>query len=90
MQKITDSLAVLMESTTVSMETRSFVGSGEKKTRTLALPTVISSDQPDSLAVSGTEGSLAISFWRAMKRSANLRESNICSKLAWLVNPSGV
>src|SRR5215467_11665264 len=62
MQKMTDSSAASIESTTVSIETRWFFGSGEKKTRTFALPTAMSSDHFAPLAVSGTEGSPVSSF----------------------------
>ena len=40
MQKITELFAPLTDLITVSMETRLFVGSGEKNTRTVVLPTL--------------------------------------------------
>src|SRR5262245_39859873 len=61
MQKITELFARLTEAITVSIDTRLFVGSGEKNTRTVVFPILIGRDQPASLAVSPMVGSSAIS-----------------------------
>src|SRR6266542_659234 len=64
MQKTADCLAALTAATTVSSDTRLAEGSGEKKTRTLALPILTGADHPVSLAVAATAGSGAISSRR--------------------------
>src|SRR5262245_56633838 len=73
MQKITELFARLTEAITVSIDTRSFFGSGERRTRTVVLPSLIGRDQPVSLAVSPIVGSSAISCCRSTYNFCKLR-----------------
>src|SRR6266404_9606831 len=90
MQKTTDFLASRTALTTVSIDTRAFFGSGEKETRTCALPTVTGLDHPAPWAVKATAGSPCKRCCRSEYREANSGESKMCSRFAWLVSPSGV
>src|SRR5262245_28827221 len=65
MQNMTELLAPLIALITVSIDTRLPFGSGEKKTRTAALPTLIELDHAASFAVAATVGSFCSSFCRS-------------------------
>ena len=65
MQKMTELLAPFTALTTVSIDTRFLLGSGEKNTRTLALPTFTGFDQAAPLAVLAMVGFCAIRAWRS-------------------------
>src|SRR6185369_6449243 len=64
MQKTTELLAFFTACTTVSIDARWLDDSGEKKTRTLALPTFTGFDQPASLPSDASVGSPASACWR--------------------------
>ena len=65
MQNMTELFAALIALMTVSMDARFPFGSGEKNTRTEALPTFTGFDHAAPSAVCPTVGLACSSFWRA-------------------------
>src|SRR5581483_615463 len=81
-QKATELFAFLMAATMVSKDTRLPLGSGERKTRTVALPTRIAFDQAAPFEVLPSVGSPVSSICLALYSAASLGDSIVWSRFA--------